>query len=117
MDSASSWSCVTNRVVVPSRCCSEPDLLPQLQPHLGVQRGQRLVEQQHPRLDGQRAGQRDPLLLAAGQLVRVLAGLLGQPDHVQQLAGPALALGAATSSRIRSPKPTLSSADMFGNRL
>ena len=92
------------------------DLLPQLQPDLGVQRGQRLVEQQYPGLDGQRPGQRDALLLAAGQLVRVLPGLGGQPDHVQQVAGP-LAPLAGPILRIRSPKATLSSADMFGNRL
>jgi len=30
------------------------DLLVQLQPYLGIQGGQRLVEQQHPGLDGQR---------------------------------------------------------------
>ena len=41
------------------------DLLAQLQAHLGVERGQRLVEQQHPRLDGERPGQRDTLLLTA----------------------------------------------------
>jgi hypothetical protein len=60
------------------------DLLPQLQPDLGVERGQRLVEQQHVRLDRQRPRQRDTLLLAAGQLVRVLARLRGQADHVEQ---------------------------------
>jgi hypothetical protein len=41
------------------------DLLPQLLAHLRVEGGQRLVEQQHPGLDGQRAGQRDALLLTA----------------------------------------------------
>ena len=67
-------------------------------------------------LDGQRPGQGDPLLLAAGQLVRVLLGLGGQADQVEQLGGPALPLGRA-HLRIRSPKPTLSSAVMLGNRL
>jgi hypothetical protein len=71
------------------------DPLAQLQPHLGVQRGQRLVEQQHPGLDGQRPGQRDALLLAAGQLVRVLPGLGSQPDHIQQVAGPLAPAGPA----------------------
>jgi hypothetical protein len=36
--------------------------------HLGVQRAERLVEQQHARLHGQRASQRDTLALAARQL-------------------------------------------------
>ena len=93
------------------------DLLAQLQPDLGVERGQRLVEQQHVRLDRQRPGQRDALLLAAGQLVRVLAGLRGQADHVEQLGGRLRRRCAAAIFRMRSPKPTLSSALMFGNRL
>ena len=46
------------------------DLVAQVHPHLGVERGQRLVEQQEPGRGGQRAGQRDPLLLAAGELGR-----------------------------------------------
>ena len=36
--------------------------------HLGVERGGRLVEEHHLRVHGQRAGDRHPLLLAAGQL-------------------------------------------------
>ena len=63
-----------------------PDLLAQLQPDLRVERGQRLVEQQHLRLDRQRAGQRDALLLAAGELMRVAPGVLGEADHVEQLS-------------------------------
>ncbi|MCY1285229.1 hypothetical protein D9M70_341560 [compost metagenome] len=39
-----------------------------------VQRAQRLVEQQHARTLDQRAGQRHPLTLAAGQLVRAARG-------------------------------------------
>ena len=38
---------------------------------LGVEVGQRLVEQQDSRLDHEAARQRDALLLAAGQLVRI----------------------------------------------
>ena len=48
----------------------------QLLAHLGVERAERLVEQQHPRLDRERAGQRDALALAAGELagIAVLPG-------------------------------------------
>ena len=93
------------------------DLLAQLQPDLGVQGGQRLVEQQHPGLDGQRAGQGDALLLAAGELVRVLPGL-GGPVQTMSSRSPARWLRwLAPILRIRSPKATLSSADMFGNKL
>ena len=42
---------------------------------LEVERAERLVEQQHLGLVDQRPGQRDPLLLAAGELRRLLAGL------------------------------------------
>ena len=37
-------------------------------------------------LDRERPGERDPLLLAARQLVRVAAALVGQVDHLEQLA-------------------------------
>ena len=49
---------------------------------LGVERRERLVEQQHLRADRQRAGQRHALLLAAGELIRVA---VAQPRHVDQL--------------------------------
>jgi hypothetical protein len=64
-------------------------------PDLGVEGGQRLVEQQHPWLDGERPGQGDPLLLAPGQLVRELAGLRRQPDHLEQLVRTPPPLGRA----------------------
>ena len=51
----------------------------------GVERAERLVEQQHLRLDGERPGERHPLALAAGELVRALLGPLGQADQRQQL--------------------------------
>jgi hypothetical protein len=78
------------------------DLLAQLQADLGVQRGQRLVQQQQPGLDGQRPGQRDPLLLAAGQLVRVPPGLRGQADQLQQLTR---ALAPAARPDLAHPQP------------
>jgi hypothetical protein len=48
--------------------------LPQLLPHLGVERAERLIQQQHFRLDGQRPGQRHALPLSAGELVRIAMG-------------------------------------------
>ena len=45
----------------------------QLLAHLGVERAERLVEQQHARLDRQRAGERHALALAAGELRRIAA--------------------------------------------
>src|SRR5215212_9686422 len=60
--------------------------------HLRVQGRGRLVEQQELGVHGQGAGDRHPLLLAARQLGRQLAGLVLDPDPGQQLAGPALGL-------------------------
>ena len=42
--------------------------LAQLSPNTGVKRTERLVQEQHLWLDGQRAGERHPLPLAAGEL-------------------------------------------------
>ena len=50
--------------------------LPHLQAQLGVQIAQRLVHQQHVRLDDQRTGQRHALLLAARQILRQPVGVL-----------------------------------------
>ena len=64
---------------------------------LGVQGGERLVEQDDARPAGEGARQRHPLLLAAGQLVRPAPGdVAGEPDELEQLAhpGPVPALGA-----------------------
>ena len=60
---------------------------------LEVERAERLVEQQHPGPVDQRAGQRDPLPLAAGQLA---AGARRKPS-----AGPCQRLAAARSALAR----------------
>ena len=54
----------------------------QLLAHLGVERAERLVEQQHARAHGERAGERDALALAAGKL-RGIA--VRQPIELHQL--------------------------------
>ncbi len=60
----------------------EPHLLAQLL----VEVRQRLVEQQHLRLDDDGARERDALLLAARQLVRTAPGVVGQSDQRERLA-------------------------------
>ena len=67
----------------------DPDqlVLHPLPGHL-VQRAERLVHQQQPRALGQGAGDGDPLLHAAGQLVGIGTGELAQPDHLDQLGDP-----------------------------
>ena len=64
-----------------------------------VQRGGRLVQDHHLRLQGQRHGDHHPLAHAAGQLVRVAAEPVGgDPDHAEQFAGPA---GAGPGLQVR----------------
>jgi ABC-type proline/glycine betaine transport system ATPase subunit len=59
-----------------------------------VERAERLVEQQHLRIDGQAARERDALLLAAGELARLALGELGhvhQREHLGDARADALA--------------------------
>jgi len=59
------------------------DLLAHLDPELGVEVAERLVEQQDLRLEHHGAGQRHTLLLAAGKLMRLLAAVVDKPDQVE----------------------------------
>ena len=72
-----------------------PDHRQDLADELGVQRRGRLVEEDHTGPQGQRPGDRDPLLLAPGELARVGAGLVGQPDAGEQLVGQCEGVGPA----------------------
>ncbi len=76
-----------------------PDLLAELAAHLGVQRGERLVEQQDAGLDRECPSERHALLLAARHLVRVLVRLVAQAHHVERLLGLALAGGAVHAAQ------------------
>ena len=72
-------------------------LLSHLHAQLLVERRQRLVEQQHPRLGDRRARQRDALLLAARQLGRQAVGQLRQPHLFHHRVGGLVALRLATA--------------------
>ena len=50
-----------------------------------VERAERLVEKQHLRLLGERAGERHALALAAGELARIAPGELLELDEAQHL--------------------------------
>ena len=62
---------------------AQPDA--QVLAHPRVERAERLVEQQHLRLDGERAGERHALALAARQLGRVAVREAVQVDQLEQL--------------------------------
>jgi hypothetical protein len=67
--------------------------------HLGIERGGRLVEQHHPRLHAQRAGDGDALLLAARELAGALVGLLGDAHAFEIAQRPRLGLGPGACAR------------------
>ena len=92
------------------------DLVAQLRAHLGVERRERLVEQQDLRLDRERPGQRHALLLPAGELMRIAAALVRQMHELEQPVRHALALSLAIRRR-RRPKATLSRAVRCGTEL
>ena len=57
---------------------------PQIVADLGVQRAERFVEQQHLRVDGERARQCHALTLTAGKLTRVAGLETAKPHHLEQ---------------------------------
>ena len=63
--------------------------------HLRVECGGWLVEKHDLRVHGECAGDGNALLLAAGQLSRVLVRLCGNTDAVEQLKGFLLSVGLA----------------------
>ena len=80
-----------------------PDLLAQLAADLGVERRERFVEQEDLGLDRQRASQRDALLLAAGELVRVVAPVTCRGRRARAARPTRRRRSAASTPRSRSP--------------
>ena len=91
--SASSWSWVTNTVVWPVRVVDLAQPAAQLAAHLGVERAEGLVEQQHAWARSPGAGQRHALALAAGELRRVALFETRQLHEIEQLEGAAADFG------------------------
>ena len=71
---------------------------------LGVERRRRLVEQHQLGVERQRPGDRDALLLTAGQARRVLVGLVGEPDVGQLRPRPRVGRRPAQPSRATQPE-------------
>ena len=100
----------------------DPDLVLdalQLQLHLlaelEIERAERLVEQQHLRVVDERARERDALLLAAGQLLRLSLPAAGEIDELEHLEHARRGSRPSARPRRSSPKATLSKIDMCGN--
>ncbi len=81
-----------------------PDLVAQLGAHLGVERRERLVEQQHRRLDRQRPGQRDALLLATRELAGVALAVLGEADQLELLLRDLAARAAVLAAQLEAER-------------
>ena len=113
---ASGIECVTNTTVVP--VCSQMRRTSGVHPLAGhlVERAERLVHQQDRRLEGERPGDRDALLHAARQLVRVVLDEVAQLDEVEHLLGPRLPSRAVDSPSARAGSSTLSSTVRQSNR-
>ena len=114
--SASCWSWVTNTKVTPVLALDALQLELHGLAQLEVEGGERLVEEQGGGPVDQRPGQRDPLLLAAGELGRPAAGEAVHAHDLEHLADPRCELGLRHLAGSRSPKATLSATDMWGNR-
>ena len=72
--------------------------------HLGVERAERLVEQQHPRLDGERARQRDALALAARKLGGTALAKAAELHKIEKVSDAAVDLTRRSRrGRTRSP--------------
>ena len=116
--SASSWSWVTNSVVVPtsswirrisSRSCTRT---------LASSADSGSSSSSTCGCDGQRPGQGDPLLLAAGDLVRRSGPPASpRPDQLEHLGGPGAGAARRPTPRSCSPNSTFCRAVMCGNRL
>ena len=79
---------------------------------LGVERGERLVEEQRTRLDRQRAGEGDPLGLAAGELVGFRVRRVFQPELREQLPGASVGGGLPHSTRVRAERDVVERVEM-----
>ena len=77
---------------------------------LGVEIGQRLVEQQHLRLQHERARHRDALLLAAGQFAGQAVAVAGQPDQLE------LAPARSAACALRDARGAQAVADILQHR-
>ena len=90
------------------------DLDPQLVPELGVEVGERLVEEEHGGVADQGPADRHPLALPARELVRAAVEQVVDLQHGGGLRHLALDLGPWASCAIRSPKERFSRTLMRG---
>ena len=79
-------------VVLPVSCLQPHHLVLHVTANQGIESAERLVVEQHLRVDRERAREADSLLHAARKLVRELARRVLEADELQHLRGPCVAL-------------------------
>ncbi len=82
-----------------------------------VERAKRFVEQQHGRLDHQRAGERNTLLLPAGQLMRIARAERLQPHHCEGGFGLLQRLGLRNFPHLQSERDVVRDVEMRKQRI
>ena len=112
--SASSWSCVTNTNVMPRFCLQRLQLDLQVLAQAGVERAERLVEQQHARAQHERARERDALLLAARELAGLALLVAGELHQRERLADQRARARPSSTFLYLSPNATLSATFRCG---
>jgi hypothetical protein len=93
------------------------DHVEHLADQFGVECRRDLVEQHHLGTESERPGDRDALLLTAGQLVGVGAARSDRPSRARSSDAICLASERERPSTLRGPIATLSSTDMCRKRL
>ena len=100
---------------MPTSRLQRGELVLQRLAQLGVERAERLVEQEHRRLQHERAGERDPLLLTARELRGLAVRQTFEAHQRDRVADPALAIGLAHAACChRRPYAMLSSTVRCG---
>ena len=93
---ASSASWVATMTVAPCSRGEPGEQLDHVGARLRVEVPGRLVGEDHARFDDERPGDRDSLLLAAGELARQVRGAVGEPDLAEQRERPGAQLASPT---------------------
>ena len=101
-------------VVMPSSLLDGADLVAERDADLGVERGERLVEEEELRPGGEGAGEGDALLLAAGELEGVAGAEVGEADDAEHLGDAGVGVGAWAVPAMRRPKATFCATVRLG---
>ncbi len=94
-----------------------PQPVAQLLAHRRVQRAERLVEQEHARLHGERARERHALALAAGELRRVAIGPAAEVDEREQLVDALADLGLRALADLQAERDVVAHGHVLEGRV